>query len=211
MTQPPANPPPHPTDAALSAPAPRTPMHTRRITCQGYRRDDGLWDIEGHMTDEKAYAFENEWRGTLRPGDFLHDMWLRLTIGDDFVVRAVEAVSAQTPFSHCPVITPHYQRLVGLRIGPGWTAAVRERVGGLDGCTHLTELLGPMATTAFQTLASITRAQEKAQGAAPKRPPVLNTCHAWAADGPAVQRFFPDFYTGTARNDADGPAAPPDE
>jgi len=25
---------------------------------------------------------------------------------------------------------------------------------------------------------------------------VIDTCHAWASDGPVVRRWAPDFYTG---------------
>ena len=46
----------------------------------------------------------------------------------------------------------HFQRLVGLRIKSGWTQKVKELLGGVEGCTHLVELLGPVATTAFQTI-----------------------------------------------------------
>ena len=41
----------------LSAPQPRSPLHTREITFQGYVREDGLWDIEGHLKDYKATPF----------------------------------------------------------------------------------------------------------------------------------------------------------
>ena len=40
----------------------------------------------------------------------------------------------------------------GLRVGPGWRRAVRARLGGVQGCTHPVELLGPLATTAYQTV-----------------------------------------------------------
>ena len=52
----------------LSPPVGRQHLHTRRVTCQGFFREDGLWDIEGHITDEKSYAHSNEWRGQLKPG-----------------------------------------------------------------------------------------------------------------------------------------------
>jgi hypothetical protein len=29
--------------------------HTRRVRYEGYRRADGLWDIEGHLTDIKSH------------------------------------------------------------------------------------------------------------------------------------------------------------
>ena len=37
----------------LSPAAPREHIHTRTVTCRGYRRKDGLWDIEGHLVDVK--------------------------------------------------------------------------------------------------------------------------------------------------------------
>jgi hypothetical protein len=53
---------------SLSPPASRDPIHDRRIDCRGYRRSDGLWDIEGHLTDTKTYAFANSFRGEVAPG-----------------------------------------------------------------------------------------------------------------------------------------------
>ena len=58
----------------------REPIHTRAIECRSFRRSDGLWDIEGHLTDVKAYPFSNEFRGEIKPGEPLHDMWIRLTV-----------------------------------------------------------------------------------------------------------------------------------
>ena len=72
----------------LSSAAPRERLHTRQIECCGYRRADGLWEIEAHLTDVKTYAFDNQFRGHVEPGDPLHDMWLRLTIDDEMTVRA---------------------------------------------------------------------------------------------------------------------------
>lgn len=178
----------------LSAPAPREPIHDRRVHCVGYRREDGLWDIEGHLVDTKSYGFRNAHRGWLSPGDPVHQMWLRLTIDEAMMIHAVEAVTEHAPFEMCPDITPNFQRLVGLRIGAGFRHAARERLGGTQGCTHLLELLGPMATTSFQSMSAKRQAQRERD---PARPPsFLNTCHAHASDSEVVKRFWPRFYTG---------------
>src|SRR3954454_24954269 len=153
----------------LSRPAPREHLHSRRVTCQGFRRDDGLWDIEGHLTDVKTYGFGNDDRGTIEPGDPIHEMWIRLTLDDGFAVRAVEVVTDKSPFAVCPAITPNFQRLVGLRIAAGWTARVRELLGGVEGCTHLVELLGPVATTAFQTIFPVLSREKAEREAALRR------------------------------------------
>lgn len=192
----------------LSEPAPRAHLHTRTVECRGYRREDGLWDIEGHLVDTKTYPFDSNARGPMPPGTPVHDMWIRLTMDDELVVRGVEAVTDASPFPVCPEITPNFQRLVGLSIKSGWTQQVRNLLGGTQGCTHLVELLGPVATTAFQTIFSWRERQRRAQTAAgapagpQRRPPHLDTCHALASDGPEVARVWPAFYTGPRRESA---------
>jgi hypothetical protein len=137
---------------SLSPSTPREPIHHRRIDCRGYRRADGLWDIEGHLTDTKSYAFPNTFRGEIGPGEPIHDMWLRLTLDDELTVIKAEAATVAGPFAVCPAITPAFAELEGLTVGPGWRRAVQARLGGVQGCTHLVELLGPIATTAYQTI-----------------------------------------------------------
>ena len=196
----------------LSPPVGRQHLHTRRVTCQGFFRDDGLWDIEGRITDEKTYEHPNEWRGPLCPGDFVHDMSIRLTLDHKFKIVDVEAVTDSSPYSVCGEVTPDFKKLIGLTIGGGFHRAVRERLGGVHGCTHIVELLGPVATTAFQTVSSrksreLNNAHRAKSGALPssrpaehdkppRKPYVIDTCHAWAADGEVVKRWAPAFYTG---------------
>lgn len=188
----------------LSPPVEREHIHTRTVTCTGHRRADGLWDIEGHITDVKTYGFDSDWRGRVEPGTPVHDMWIRLTMTDDLQIVAVEAVTDASPFRICPDITPNFQRLVGLKIRPGFTGQVRDRLGGTEGCTHLVELLQPVATTAFQTIFPyLNRKKREAEKggdgrpAAPmpegRRPPLLDTCHAFASDGPVVAQYWPDY------------------
>jgi Protein of unknown function (DUF2889) len=182
----------------LSDPAPREPLHTRHIECRGFKRDDGNWDIEGHMTDVKSYAFTNHWRGEILPGTPLHQMWVRITVDHTLTILAIEAVTDHAPFRVCPDITPNFQRLKGLRIGAGFNGKVKELVGGTEGCTHIAELMGPIATTAFQTMAGQRRRSDKPRD--PDKPrrrsPMIDTCHAFASDGEVVRIEFPEFYTG---------------
>jgi hypothetical protein len=183
----------------LSTPAPRQLQHQRQVQCLGYLRDDGLFDIEGRMTDVKTYDFANEDRGgILQAGEPLHDMWIRLTIDSDFKIHDVEACTDGSPFNLCPAITSRYRKLIGRRIGPGWTAKLRALFGGVKGCTHMTELLGPVATTAFQTVFGLQYNRQDAKPPAERdTPTILNTCHAMASDSPVVKRRWPRAYTGS--------------
>jgi hypothetical protein len=178
----------------LSPPAPRERIHDRRVHCTGYRREDGRWDIEGHLVDIKTYGFDNAHRGRIEPGVPIHEMWLRITVDEQMQIHAVEASTEHAPYRICPDITPNFQRLVGLRIGPGFRRRVAERLGGTQGCTHLVELLGPMATTAFQTMAGRRRSQQTEQ---PSRAPrFLDTCHAHASTSVVIKELYPQHYTG---------------
>lgn len=184
----------------LTPPAvPREKQHTRTIEVNGYRREDGLYDIEGHLVDTKTYGFPNTDRGRIEAGEPLHGMELRLTIDGDMLIHAAEAVTDYGPFTVCKEINPAFHRLAGLRIGPGFRKQVRELLGGVHGCTHLVELLlGPMATTAFQTMYA-ERERQGRSGAAPapgERPRIIDTCHALASDSPVVGRQWPEWYTG---------------
>ena len=185
----------------LSQPADRERIHTRSYEFGGYHRADGLWDIEGHMTDTKTYPVDNRDRGRLEPGDPVHDMWLRLTIDEDMVVHGIEAVTDAGPFTLCPAITPNFQRMVGHRIGAGWRGAIRKELGGVHGCTHLVEMLGAMGTVAYQTLYSArvrkAKDQAKANGGPRPKSPLIDSCHAFASNGPVVKREWPEHYTGT--------------
>lgn len=175
----------------------RKAMHTRTVTCHGYRREDGLWDIEGRMVDTKPYAFANHDRdaGFINADEALHDMSIRLTLDDQYKIHAIEAVTDWSPFQACPRITGIFQRLVGLTIGNGWNRILKERVGGVQGCTHLLELLGPVATTAFQTImSSKPDYYGDKEGVIKECPPHINTCHMLDESGPVVKEFWPRFY-----------------
>ena len=197
----------------LTPPQAREAIHTRAIEINGYRRVDGLYDLEAHLTDTKTFAQSNYDRGTIAAGEPVHDMWLRLTIDDAMLIVDVEAVSDKTPYVMCPTAAPNFSRLIGLRIKAGFLRDANHLVGGTMGCTHLRELLQQMATTAFQTINPAKVRQEMREegtnepsgsdkvdaritekmGGPPK---ILNTCLAYADTGPLVKRRWPQLYKG---------------
>lgn len=183
-------------------PVARQPLHHRNISMRGYKRDDGLFDIEGHLHDSKDVDFKVA-SGMRYAGDSIHSMWLRITLDTTLTIVDVAASTDAMPYPGvCNQVTPDYRKLIGLAIRPGFTNQVRNRLGGIHGCTHLTELVSSLATTAFQTIAG--------QGMQPagSKPFQLDRCHALRTDGPAVARFYPQWYRGAA--EAVLPAAEPD-
>ena len=188
----------------LSPPKARQHLHTRSIDLAGYYRDDGLWDIEARIVDKKTYTYENKWRGTVASGLPVHDMSVRLTIDRELVVREIEVVMDVQPYVMCSDVLGNFQGIVGLKIGAGWNRRVREAVGGVLGCTHLAELLGPLATVTFQTLSGdyaqelmglAPAAKGKMAGEEQEQVPfMLNGCFTWSAQSPVVKEDFPNYY-----------------
>ena len=178
----------------LSQPvAGRERVHTRRIELHGYSREDGLFDVEARMTDTKTEGFSTGDRW-IEPGEPLHGMSMRITVDEDMTIVGCEAAMDYTPYGICPQIAPDFGKLIGLRIGRGFVRAAAERVGGVHGCTHMRELLQPMATVAYQTLYPILaqRNRDVSQG----KPALINTCYTYRADGPIVQQRWPEYFTG---------------
>ena len=106
------------------------------------------------------------------------------------IIDAEAASDAMPYLGYCSEITPEYKKLIGLAIRPGFSRRVMELFAGTRGCTHITDLIGTVATTAFQTIAG--------QGLQDptKVPFQLDKCHALALDAPAVARYYPQWHNG---------------
>jgi len=182
------------TTMPLTKPVSRKHLHSRNIECKGYEREDGLWDIEAHLVDSKTYSFDNHDRGTVASGEPVHDMWIRLTVDEDLTIQHAEATTDSGPFTICSDVNAKFKQLEGLKIAPGWRKAVFGQMGGANGCTHLNDLLiGPLAVAAFHTV-SAAKAKRKVSSNPNQKPALLDTCHAFASDGPVVEREWPEFY-----------------
>ncbi|MBT00729.1 MAG: DUF2889 domain-containing protein [Oceanospirillaceae bacterium] len=176
----------------LTKPARRRLVHTRQVHCLGFERDDGLWDVEARMTDVKTRDVETEYRseGYVSAGEPFHDMWMRLTLDNRLSIHRVEAQIDASPFPHCPEIANAFKQLEGTRIGPGWHKLAKELLGGINGCTHLNELLPPLATTAVQTLWPEDREDLMEQATSV----MLNSCHGWSQHGEVIRKHIPHLY-----------------
>ena len=171
----------------LSPPAEREDRHNRLVNCRGYARKDGLIDIEGELIDIKAYDFPSSTHGVIKSGTPIHHMQVRITIDFDMVIQHAEAVTIHGPYAICPKGAENITGLISLQIGPGWKRKVQAAIGGAKGCTHITELMGPMATTAFQTLYGEKARQKRNETGADQNeqlktplPSLTNSCIAYA-------------------------------
>ena len=196
----------------------RRHVHTRNIRAEVFVRDDGLWDVEAELLDTKARDFQLA-TGVRPAGEPIHHMRVTLTIDTTLQVVDVRAESLGVPYpGYCEVIEPAYRRLIGLNLLKGFRRAVRERLGGTAGCTHMTELTDVMPTAAVQAFAGeVLRNRDTADTEPPlgsstmqsQKPFQLDRCHALRTDGPAVARFYPRWHRADATHPQDLPETQP--
>lgn len=176
--------------------ASRRPMHTRRLEMCAYARDDGLWDFEAHLRDDKPFTYIDPGRGEQKAGEAVHDIRVRLTVDDDRVIREVEVEMGSMPFGTCHEVKDSLRPLIGERVGRGWRQILK-RIPRNTTCAHVHELLVPLATVVHQGM-SLGRHPGGKVALDPdltldKPPFFVDDCHSWRLDGPAVARFYPQF------------------
>jgi len=166
-----------------------------------FARDDGQFDLEAQLVDVKAYDFQKSDGSTHPAGQPVHDMHLRITINDEFLITDAAAAYAAAPYpGQCSAIAPDYRALIGLNLLHRFRQGVKERFARTAGCTHMTELSYLLPTVALQSMVG-RRRQAQAAGEG-KRPFHLGGCHALRLDGPIVARLYPEWHeaeSGTRR------------
>ena len=174
----------------------RQATHQRSITVSAFHRTDGLWDIEGHLTDVWSKPVRKA-DGLLPAGAPMHAMSLRLTLDRTAMIVAVAAATDAGPYdSACGAIAPDYGQLVGVRVARGYRDAIRRLFGRTAGCTHMSELAAVMGSAALQALwAELTEDPEE-------KPFAIDGCHALKSSGLQVARFFPRWYRPTPDTDS---------
>lgn len=173
----------------------REEMHHRQVDIRFYKRRDGRYEVEGRLTDIKNHAFRRQLADEdSPPGTTLHDITVTLVVDDALVVHDAHALMRTTPFGVCGGAARTLEPLKGLSIGNGWNKRVRELLGGAASCTHIVELLGPMATTAFQGLAPQRLERLNDPANEHERLKRIDSCFAYAAEREVVARLWPHLH-----------------
>jgi Protein of unknown function (DUF2889) len=177
----------------LSTPTNRQEIHHRDIDMRAFARADGLFDVEARLIDTKPFAFERLGKPEPVPaGQSLHDLCIRMTVDSDYVVRAMEASSDVTPYALCKEAESTLQALVGEKLAKGWAVVVKDRLRGAAGCTHLREMLLPMATTAIQGIRGMKSKEARKTPVPGQVPAQIDSCYAYGRTREVVRWLWPD-------------------
>ncbi len=161
-------------------------IHRRQIDICTYEYEKDAVVVEGRLTDNrllKTYFFSTE---EFRPPGIVHDLVIRMVVkGATLVIDDIDVEMDTIPREDCRQLLKALRPVIGMKIQAGFTEKVKEKVGGVKGCTHLVALLLAMAPAAVQGAWSAVARHPvdpaKYSGVALKF--LENTCWVWRADG----------------------------
>jgi hypothetical protein len=130
----------------------------------------------------------------LPAGAPLHDIVVTLVIDSEMVVHEARAQMRRTPFGLCVGAEQTLAPLHGLRMGAGWNRLIRERLGGPASCTHIVEMLGQLATAAYQGLAPERLARIDDPENEEQRRAKVDSCYAYAGHREVVAKLWPHLH-----------------
>ena len=166
-------------------------IHTRLIDIATYSGASDSIIVEGILRDERLLDTYRP-TGEIYPPGTIHHMIIRIEVkGPQLVIEDIEVEMPTIPHDACIKTLESLEPIKGMPIISGFTAKVKDLVGGVKGCCHLLSLLTAMAPAAVQGAWS-------AMAREPIDPEVYmpmalgrvkNTCWVWREDGPLMQEW----------------------
>jgi hypothetical protein len=179
------------------AAAQRQLKHRRQIDVQVFSRGNGLWEVDAVLTDTKTRVADML-DGPRPAGTPIHDMLLRLVVNEKLDILEAGSVTRWMPYNGiCNDHDDAYGGLVGMNLLQNFRLAMRKKLGGVLGCTHITELAQTLPTAVVQAFAGeVIDTRGTAEGA--QQPFQIDRCHALRADGDIVRLHHPRWYRPAA-------------
>jgi hypothetical protein len=149
--------------------------------------------IEGTLTDERfCESFIYLLERLVDPG-VIHHVIVRIILSlPKLLIESAEAEMPAVPVDMCKEMKDSVKKLVGLQLTRGFKSKLKERLGGKNGCLHMTNLILFMNTAALQgSYTFYNRVREDGRLKDPKfdNSPIVNSCHVWREEGPYAPRF----------------------
>jgi hypothetical protein len=175
----------------IPSPSPQRRLkHRRTIIVEVFAREDGLWEVDALLTDVKTR--DARMVDSVRPAGMpIHQLLLRLVVNSQLDVLEAGSASDWSPYpEHCGQHGGAYAALAGLNLGRGFRKGVNERLSGVRGCTHLTELAQVLPSAVIQGLVGEV-INPRGDGPNDPQPFQLDRCHALRTDGEVVRVHYP--------------------
>jgi hypothetical protein len=169
-----------------------TSVHERKIDIHTYPLDNDQVIVEGWLRDERMVPGYNR-DGRPRAPGVVHWMGVRLLLGGKpITILDAEAEMPTIPNPLCPTVADSVKKIIGLPIVTGFSDQVRQKLYGVEGCSHLMHLIlamGPAGLHGYwadqgRKSHSVPRFFEEM----PNLEYLVNSCQLWREDGPLIRQ-----------------------
>jgi hypothetical protein len=167
-------------------------IHSRTITVNTYEIDDSSLLIEGDLVDERYFpSFYYSRSEFLDPG-IVHDIRVEMKVSlPRLEITEARAQMRKIPIKECLGVESSAEKIVGIRIKPGFSRDLKERMGGTSGCLHMTTLIYHMGAAAVQGMwAWLSRKREGGSTRSLDYDPGIlkDSCWLWRENGPFFEK-----------------------
>jgi len=168
-------------------------IHERNLSIRTTEIGENMICIEGNLTDERLCpAFQYSKRQLVDKGVY-HHIQVKMTLSlPKLTIESIRAQMPTVPIEHCREIERVVTQLVGIQLARGFSRKVRERIGGVNGCVHMTQLLLAMSAASVQgSYAYYNRVRNNGKPMKPEYDESLlvNSCHVWRESGPFAHQL----------------------
>lgn len=169
------------------------PLHTRTLSISTFPASTGAVVVEGELKDDRKTGVYLP-SGEFRQPAIIHHMIIRLLIEPvGMMIKDVEVEMLSHPREECMETVESVYHVKGLSIRSGFSATVKEKLGGGNGCAHLTNLLIAMGSAAIQGVYAYVAGDEEAVSRNTVKEALIagieDTCYVWRKEGPALKKL----------------------
>lgn len=168
-------------------------IHKRDIIIDSYEAGPDMMVFTATL-QEKRLADYYLSTGEKQPAGDLHHMTVRLLVRvPDMLIEDIEAEMHTVPRDECHDILSAFQAVKGMSIQQGFTGKLKEKLGGVKGCTHMLHLLTTLAPAAMQGMWA-GRSRQRSTGLNLRRllsmkKILIDSCYAWREGGTAGNKL----------------------
>lgn len=119
----------------------KSKIHKRDIQLVTYPLDDYKMIIHGVFKDHR-YVGVFDMAGTYKEPGVVHHIDVKLLIRfNPLVIEEAEAQMIKVPMPECRTTLDNLPKIKGLEVKSGFSKNIRSKLGGKDGCNHLSQLI----------------------------------------------------------------------
>ena len=166
-------------------------IHSRKIEISTREYDDTHIVVCGELCDRRLVP-TTDLEGNFRKADVVHQMRICMKVAtDNLAIEEIEAQMLHVPHEECPGMHRSVDQIKGLTLSPGFSSRVKKKLGGRNGCIHLTTLLLAMAPAALQGywVHNDQKPERRRISGDHLEQYLVDTCRVWRREGPLVKQI----------------------